>query len=242
MIKTEFQWLFRLSAIVFSLFVLSGCAALTPVENNEPVPVTDAPGETLPDGEGWWYARFHIDWPEEAPISWYMGTLIGGEVIAPVFDERYQDIYIWRVHRRASRDGGHVFSFIFYSTPQGAQRIYTAIENNVVVKSLLDSGQLTRLVVDDVTRITRPNIEDTSDARWPEPVQKTWPAMIMGVSRMWLDMVSELAAGEYATSDLDAKYRKVQTDLTDIWQDQGQHAMLHHLNAVYAYQPLLMRY
>jgi len=30
--------------------------------------------------------------------------------------------------------------------------------------------------------------------------------------------------------------------MTDIWQEQGQHAMLHHLNAVYAYQPLLMRY
>ena len=242
MSKTDFVSLCYLPAIVFVLLVVSGCAAVTPAEEDKPVSVAQGPGETLPDGEGWWYARFHIDWPEEVPIRWYMGTLIGGEVIAPVFDEYYQDIYIWRVHRRASRDGGHVFSFIFYSTPQGAQRIYTAIENNVVVKSLLDSGQLTRLAVDDVTRITRPNFEDTSDDRWPEPVQKTWPAMIMGVSRMWLDMVSELVAEEYATRDLDEKYRKVQADLTDIWQGQGQHAMLHHLNAVYAYQPLLMRY
>ena len=242
MSKSDFSSRCGLLLIVTALLVLSGCAAVTPVEDDTPASLAPGATDTLPDGEGWWYARFHIDWPEDSPIRWHMGTLIGGEVIAPVFDEYYQDIYIWRVHRRASRDGGHIFSFIFYSTPQGAQRIYTAIQNNGVVKSLLDSGQLTRVDVDDVTRITRPNIEDTSDARWAEPVQKTWPAMIMGASRMWLDMVSELAAEEYATSDLDEKYRKVQDGLTDLWQDQGQHAMLHHLNAVYAYQPLLMRY
>jgi hypothetical protein len=197
----------------------------------------------LPDGEGWWYARFHIDWPEGEPTRWYMGTLIGGEVIAPIFDDYYPDVYIWRIHRRASRDGyGHVFSFIFYSTPQGAQRIYAAIENNAVVKSLLESGQLTEVSVDDVTRITRPNIEDTSDEHWPESVQKTWPAMIMGTSRMWLDLVSELAANESAFGGLDAKYKNVQEAVTAIWREQGQHAVLHHINAVYAYQPLLIRY
>ena len=240
--KTSFVSLCRLSTIVIALLALSGCASLTPAGDDTTADVVAASADALPEGEGWWYARFHIDWPEDSSIRWHMGTLIGGEVIAPVFDEYYQDIYIWRVHRRASRDGGHIFSFIFYSTPQGAQRIYTAIENNAVVKSLLDNGQITRVEVDDVARITRPNIEDTSDARWSEPVQKTWPAMIMGASRMWLDMVSELAAEEYATRDLDEKYRKVQAGMTDIWQDQGQHAMLHHLNAVYAYQPLLMRY
>ena len=190
-----------------------------------------------------WYARFHIDWPEGEETSWYMGTLIGGEVIAPVFDEYYRDVYIWRVHRRAGRDGhGHVFSFIFYSTAQGAQRIYKAIESNTVVKSLLESGRLTRVAVDDVTRITRPNIEDTSDKNWPLSVQKTWPAMIMGISRMWLDLVSELASAESSTGDVEARYKKVQDDITRIWREQGQHTMLHHMNAVYAYQPLLIRY
>lgn len=172
-----------------------------------------------------------------------MGTLIGGEVIAPIFDDYYKDVLIWRVHRRANRDGhGHVFSFIFYSTPQGAQRIYNAIQSHAVVQSLLDSGQLTNVAVDDVTRITRPNIEDTSDDRWPVSVQKTWPAMIMGSSRMWLDLVSELAADESAVSGLHVKYKNVHESVTGIWREQGQHALLHHLNAVYAYQPLLIRY
>jgi hypothetical protein len=233
----------RFLTVMFA-FGLWGCASLAPVvEGSDTMATVQADAGALPEGEGWWYARFHIDWPEGEPARWYVGTLIGGEVIAPIFDDYYQDVYIWRIHRRASRDGyGHVFSFIFYSTPQGAQRIYAAIENNAVVKSLLESGQLTEVSVDDVTRITRPNIEDTSDEHWPESVQKTWPAMIMGTSRMWLDLVSELAANESAIGGLDAKYRNVQEAVTAIWREQGQHAVLHHINAVYAYQPLLIRY
>jgi hypothetical protein len=236
--------LHRLFITVVIALGLWGCASLAPVEEEQAAveQVATEPG-SLPEGEGWWYARFHIDWPEGEATRWYMGTLIGGEVIAPIFDDYYQDVYIWRVHRRASRDGhGHVFSFIFYSTPRGAQRIYHAIENHALVQSLLESGQLTRVTFDDVTRITRPNIEDTSDDHWPEFVQKTWPAMIMGTSRMWLDLVSELAAEENASGGLEAKYRKVQESITAIWREQGQHAMLHHINAVYAYQPLLIRY
>ena len=223
---------------------LWGCTSLSPVVESSDAQEHDQKlSGTLPEGEGWWYARFHIDWPEDEEIRWYIGTLIGGEVIAPIFNEYYQDVYIWRVHRRASRDGhGHVFSFIFYSTPQSAQRIYNAIENHTVVKSLLESRRLTKVAVDDVTMLTRPNIEDTSDDRWPVSVQKTWPAMIMGTSRMWLDLVSEIASDESSLGGIEAKYKKVQNDITRIWREQGQHAMLHHMNAVYSYQPLLIRY
>jgi hypothetical protein len=230
-------------AVVITLG-LWGCASQSPVPGVSDTREQDqAQSGTLPEGEGWWYARFHIDRPAGEEISWYMGTLIGAEVIAPIFDEYYQDVYVWRIHRRAGGDSyGHVFSFIFYSTPQGAQRIFNAIENNAVVKSQLESGRLTRVTVDDVTSITRPNIEDTSDDNWPVSVQKTWPAMIMGASRMWLDLVSDIASRESSTGGLEAKYKKVQEDITRIWSEQGQHAILHHLNAVYAYQPLLIRY
>ncbi|MDH3559475.1 MAG: hypothetical protein OEN52_00795, partial [Gammaproteobacteria bacterium] len=84
---------------------LWGCASFSPiVESGDTQEHDQTPSGTLPEGEGWWYARFHIDWPEGEEIRWYMGTLIGAEVIAPTFDEYYQDVYIWRVHRRASRD------------------------------------------------------------------------------------------------------------------------------------------
>ena len=64
----------------------------------------------------------------------------------------------------------------------------------------------------------------------------------MGASRMWLDLVSDLASRESSIDGIDAKYKKVQDEITRIWREQGQHAILHHMNAVYAYQPLLIRY
>lgn len=228
---------------VLLALALWGCATLSPVEDAADGAQHDQTHTgVLPGGAGWWYARFHIDWPEGEPVRWYLGTLIGGEVIAPIFDDYYQDVYIWRIHRRASRNGGHVFSFIFYSTPQGAQRIYRAIGEHPVVRALLEDGRLLRVAEDDVGTITRPDIEDTSDTHWPESVQRTWPAMMMGISRMWLDLVFEIASREPGSDGLDAKYRKVQDEITRLWREEGQHAMLHHLNAVYAYQPLLMRY
>lgn len=236
-----FNKLFMTAILVFGLW---GCASLSTVTESGDIRGQDQiPPNALPEGEGWWYARFHIDWPEGEEIRWYMGTLIGGEVIAPIFDDYDQDVYIWRVHRRAIRDGyGHVFSFIFYSTPQGAQHIFNAIENNAVVKSLLENGRLTKVTTDDANRITRPNIEDTSDKHWPLSVQKTWPAMIMGTSRMWLDLVSEVASHETDSDGIEAKYKNVQEDISRIWSEHGQHAVLHHLNAVFAYQPILIRY
>lgn len=227
------------SLLVFGLW---GCASVGSVAEQGAETSDRTHSGTLPGGAGWWSARFHFDWPEGDKPRWYMGTLIGGEVIAPVFDEYYQDIYIWRIHRRATRDGGHIFSFIFYSTPQGAQRIFQAIEDDALVNAMLADGRLLRVAVDDVSRITRPDIEDTSDEHWPESVQKTWPAMMMGISRMWLDLVFELASRDIGSAGLEAKYKKVQDEITRIWQEEGQHAMLHHLNAVYAYQPLLIRY
>ncbi len=240
----------KLFVTVILHLVLAGCASLSSISNSDDNQQQDqvlvgsqAESIALPAAKGWWYARFHIPRPAGEATRWYMGSLLGGEVIVPVFVAHYQDVHIWRIHRRAAYDTlGHVFSFIFYSTPQAAKRIYHSIENHVLVQNLLQNGRLTKVAFDDVSRITRPNIEDTSDDHWPLSVQRTWPSMIMGISRMWLDLVSELASRETDDSDIEAKYRNVQNKITLIWREQGQHAMLHHLNAVYAYQPLLIRY
>ncbi len=60
---------------------------------------------------------------------------------------------------------------------------------------------------------------------------------------MWLELVTDFSSrSENSAGGIEEKYKQVQADVTDIWQEQGQHAVLHHLNAVYAYQPLLIRY
>jgi len=229
---------FRQILILVLLFGLWGCATVQPT----PIEVHAGPG-SLPEGQGWWAARFRIDRPNGDPARWHIGALLGGEVIAPVFDSHYRDILIWRVHRRAGADDhGHVFSFIFYSTPAGAQRIYKEIAVNPVLARLRQEKTITWVGFDDVHRISKPDIEDTSDSNWSPLVQKTWPALIMGASRMWLDMVGELAVAHADEPDLERRYEIVQQDLNNIWAVQGQHAMLHHLSALFAYEPLQIRY
>ena len=228
--------------LLFLATLLSGCA-LVPADTAPEAPGAVPAGTVLPEGEGWWYARFHLERPPGEPTRWYLGTLLAGEVIAPVFERHYSDILIWRIHRRAPRDKhGHVFSFIFYASAAAAERIYADIGGNAVLRQLLQDGQVLRTSFDDVSRIRRPDIEDTSDTSWLPVVQQTWPALIMGASRMWLDMVTLMATRQTETSDLEQRYRAVNEEINRIWAEQGQHAVLHHLSAIYGYQPLLIRY
>jgi len=229
------QWL----AALLIIAGLSGCAVAPP---STPATVSTAQGN-LPAGEGWWYARFHIARPDEDDTQWHIGTLLGGEVIAPLFDQHPGDILIWRIHRRAPRDeNGHVFSLVFYSSAAGAQRVYSTIDANPVLARLLRDGRVSKVGFDDIERIRRPGVADTSDRNWPEVVQHTWPALAMGASRMWLDTVSLLAAEQADDVDLEQRYRQVNREVSKLWAEQGQHAVLHHLFAIYAYEPILVRY
>lgn len=232
----------RFLVIIAMLLGAAGCAALKSTTGATPVTETPVSG-TPAQGTGWWYARFFIARPAGEAPRWYIGTLIGGEIVAPVFDRYHQDILIWRVHRRAGDDAyGHVFSFIFYGTAAGAQRIYAELEKSPVLHRLRQEGKVTKVEFDDTSRITRPRIEDTSDRHWPLSVQQTWPALAMGASRMWLDLVGEIADKHLDERDLEQRYIVVQQEISDIWAKEGQHAVLHHLSAIFAYQPLLIHY
>lgn len=191
---------------------------------------------------GWWYARFRLDWPDQEP-RWYLGTMLAAEVVAPVLITHNKKISLWRFHRRAHREsGGHIFSFIFYSAAADATAIYHDLLDNQVLKYLQNKEQVKWVGLDDTSKILRPNIKDTSDPRWPETIQKTWPNYLMGASQMWLDMVLDVAAKQGVISGDEVSYSRVQNKVTEIWQQQGRHVWLHHLNALFAYQPLLMRY
>ncbi|MGB7933463.1 MAG: hypothetical protein WCH04_14770 [Gammaproteobacteria bacterium] len=232
----------RLLLMTVLLLGAAGCAALRPPTEASSDAALSVPGD-LADGTGWWYARFFIERPAGEPPRWYIGTLIGGEIIAPVFERHNQDILIWRVHRRAANDDyGHVFSFIFYSTAAGAQSIYADLEKSPVLQRLRQEGRVTKVGFDNTSRISRPRIEDTSDRHWSLSVQQTWPALAMGASRMWLDLVGEVADKHADEQDLEQRYMEVQQEVNDIWAKQGQHAVLHHLSGIFAYQPLLITY
>jgi hypothetical protein len=172
-----------------------------------------------------------------------MDLLIAHQVVAPVLDRYGKDIVLWRFHRRASRDKlGHQFSFIFYATPADARKIYAAIRESPVLRQLQAKGLVVQVITDDTNKIPRPHMQDTSDPSWSLPLQKAWPYFIMGVSQTWLALISQYADGAgdkpRSLTAMEAFYKKIDRQVETTWRNEGGHAFLHHLNALFGYGPL----
>ena len=201
--------------------------------------------EVKPSQNGWWYARFAMNWPQDKEPSWYVDPLLAHLVVSPVLNQYGNDIVLWRFHRRAVRDqAGHQFSFIFYASPETAREIFATLQADSRLKAMKDRGVITRDTYDDTSTITRPNLEDTSDRHWSLPIQKSWPFYIMGVSEMWLNLIREVVSQTPADKipanpdKLLGFYEQVNKAIEEMWQEEGQHAFLHHLNAIFGYEPL----
>lgn len=225
------------------LVFMAGCSSLGRVQSPEIKPLKI---RELPSGHGWWFARFRLQWPPDTKPIWYMDLYLAHQVILPKLEQYKKDIDLWRFHRRAARDGaGRQFSFIFYSSPGTARLIFNALQTDPLVAYLKTEHVLDRDLYDDPTRITRPNIEDTSDENWPISIQKAWPFYIMGASQMWLNLITEIApknmTGDPPASiaEIETFYRQVNRTVTTLWQEEGRHAFMHHLNGLFEYQPLI---
>ncbi len=194
---------------------------------------------------GWWYASFHINWPEGGEPSWSTDLLIAHRIVAPVLARYESKISLWRFHRRAAPDqAGHRFSFIFYCTPDTARKIFAALDSSVVLEDMKSAGIILEAAFDDTKKIPRPEIEATSDRHWSVPLQKSWPYFIMGVSRTWLDLIDQFANDgrpkPLGLSEMEVFYRDIDESVRKTWATEGGHAFLHHLNAVFEYGPVLI--
>lgn len=232
-----------LAIAIFLLIFLPGCTHLGQAQKHEVIPV--AP-EELPAGSGWWHARYRMNWPPDTAAIWHMDLYLAHQVIMPLLNSYKGDIHLWRFHRRANRDAhGRQFTFWFYSSPRTAQQIFDDLKLNPIIIDNLADGFLGEVVYSNPAKIKRPGIKDTSDPNWPESIQQTWPYYIAGVSQMWLNLVARVADGDLkgdppASSDeIDAFYREVDKSVTELWQTKGRHAFMHHLNAVFGYEPLI---
>ncbi|MGB0722654.1 MAG: hypothetical protein ACPGU7_09685 [Gammaproteobacteria bacterium] len=240
------------AGVVFTLMCalfLGGCASLPGAE----------PGavKATPEQASWWYAKFRFHWPdgEEKP-RWFLDAMVAREVVAPLLESHRDSIELWRFHRRAARDGGgHQLSFIYYAKPATARAIGRSLAGDGVLSELRAAGQLERVMADDVDRMLargtrRTTLGATSDRRWQPEVQRHWPHFIQGVSRFWLELMNsywfseakdERGADAPDTARRLEIYRSIHERLTGFWQGQARHALLHHLNALFAYQPVRVR-
>lgn len=205
-------------------------------------------GQKAADAEkGWWYAQFRMDWPQGEDPSWYVDFILAHGVISPVLDQYEKEIYLWRFHRRAVRDqSGHQFSFIFYGSTETAQEIYRAIQSSPLLDELISAHLVKDTIYDETTVILRSGLGATSDSNWSVEIKRTWPFYIMGVSRMWLNLIDEVSKETlkdrdlFYPEDLLEGYRKVKEVVEEKWRQEGSHAFLHHLNAIFGYEPLFI--
>ena len=232
-----------LSIMLIFLVVITGCSSFGRIQTREIKPIKP---DVLPAGNGWWRARFRLNWPPNTDPVWHMDLYLAHQIILPVLQAHQNDIQLWRFHRRAARDGaGRQFSFFFYAAPRTARNIFETLQSDPIVGNMKLAGVIVASVYDDPAKLTRPEIEDTSDKNWPISIQKAWPYYIMGVSQMWLSLIAQVAddnlKGDPPASikEIQAFYKQVDETVTDLWQKQGRHAFMHHLNAVFGYEPLI---
>jgi hypothetical protein len=234
-------WLKKPICYIFGawfLISMTGCASVGQTRYTGPeIPIKAE--------NGWWYAGFQFNWPEGVEPAWHDDLLIAHRIVAPVLSRYRNDISLWRFHRRAVQDqAGHRFSFIFYSTPDTARKVFESIKSTDLLEELKSAGVLVKDSYDDTSKITRPNIENTSDGHWSQPVQKSWPYFIMGVSEMWLDLITQFAQdGRRQPSSIEEMrsfYLEIDKAVLVAWEKEGSHAFLHHLNAIFGYNPLII--
>lgn len=194
-------------------------------------------------GMGWYAVRVKIHWEEDQQPNWYLGTLIAGEVIDPLLRQHPQAVIYWRLHRRAVRDrSGHTFSFIFYGSHANAVKIYQAVEENGILASLLEQKYLDKVSYDPLQTQLATQVAETSDPDWPDEMRNSWPYFMMGASQMWLDQVRSFKQEISGETEQVRAYKQIQKRITKLWQEQAEHALMHHLNGLYAYQPVLVRF
>ncbi|MEH6634165.1 MAG: hypothetical protein V7700_01545 [Halioglobus sp.] len=195
----------------------------------------------------WWQLRFRLMWPEGESPEFSRHLLIAEQLLLPAIVDHQQQLLLWRFHRRAGRDGaGHQFSLIFFSDENTAMQISEEIISDPLTQWLIDRKLIEKTRFDQRSPEELGRLELTSDKSWPIEIQRSWPYFIMGASQAWLMQVQELSTENELRGEVDypallQHYQEVDARLNAQWQKNGQHAYLHHLNAIFGYQPILIR-
>ncbi len=231
------------AALLLFVLALSACAG----RPQAPVHIVNrGPAMDIATAKGveqsWWAVRFRHQWPLNAEPDWSIDLLLADRVVRPTLLAQEQDLPRWRFHRRAARTpSGHQFSFIFYADAATANKVFQNIGNARQFTELVDASLLREVVMESVGDA---ELGATSDPDWPAHLQTHWPAFIMGASALWLELIVECGNPATLPEDLPGKliyYQGCHEQISGLWRQWGQHAFLHHLSALFGYQPMLIR-
>lgn len=221
--------------ILFIALLLSACA--TPPGG---VPASAGKVVGLDGPAQWWRIEFPIAWDAESEPQWHYDAFIAHRLVGPPLRQQLPRIPLWRFHRRAAPDqAGHRFTLLLYTDQPTVERVMDAIRRDPDLAMLVESAVVREVII-------RSGGErdpgGTSDPVWAEELQQAWPWFVMGVSRSWLELIERVAAEQPATEPvaIDARYRAINERVQELWETEGGHAYLHHLNALFGYRGVMV--
>lgn len=222
----------RCAASLVAAAALAGCASIRSL----PEPGT---------GASWQRVRIQIHWNRTEQPNWHIDALLAHRVAGPLLQRERASISLWRFHRRATDDSaGHSLSLLTYASPALNASLCQSLRTDPLVTEMSRAGLLDRVECEGFAADRERLVEGSSDPRWPPALQRSWPYYIMGASEMWLRLIGEHASAAAPPEEAPdqsrtvAFYRQVDQAVTRTWQLEGGHAFLHHLNALFGYQPI----
>lgn len=224
-------------ACLSAVLLLGGCAT-NPSGTIQPLPAASADQGGDAGTLQWHYFRFRFARLADDEVDSSLDLLVAAEIIAPLLQEDQQALPLWRFHRRWPDDQtGHQFSFIVRTDGAGVESINASILAAPLFQRLREEGRLREYRV-DVSKAKQPGaLAATSDRSWPEDLQREWPYFIMGASRLWLGLV-QAEAGKSSAADPYVRYRDAAEAVDNLWFEEANHALFHHLSALFGYQPV----
>lgn len=234
--------LLRLAAWVWIALCAAGCAR-QPLQPDSGLMPPGYATVTAHTGHAWYRACFWMPFDEADAPRWAMDLLLADRVAGPAIARHADAIPLWRFHRRAARDvTGHRFSLLFYADAATAEQLFVELEADPLLPTLVTAGYLLGMKRQCAADPFGSGPEASSDHDWDVRLQRTWPYFIMGVSAHWLALIGEVGAevplASTAPDALLERYARIGDEIDAIWRAQGQHAYLHHLSALFGYQPL----
>lgn len=230
----------RFSSLLGLAVVASACATVAPPPDAGPPAAQPGVANVV-----WQRVRFRFDWDQGQRPRWPLDALLAHRVAGPAVARERESIVLWRFHRRAAGDAaGHSLSLLTYAPRATNDAICRALQEDRLVAEMTRAGLVEQVECEGFPPGKEHLVEATSDARWSVDLQRAWPYYIMGASEMWLRLIDEHARrlGESNTprtlDEAAALYETINGGVTLAWRKEGEHAFLHHLNALFGYEEI----